>query len=108
MQYRILLLATVLFIPLASQAQEEPSSKPTAEASSTADLEVPVEHLSLRLDPLTAPELEIEALAWQTLVKDAFFRQKLRHMTAKSANGAFFNRNQRLVISRQLQNQIPI
>ena len=65
------LLITLSLLPFISHAQEDDT--PTKEApkkTSIADLKIPVEHLKLRLEPLTASELETEALAWQKLVKE--------------------------------------
>jgi len=62
------LLATLsvilLGLVLPVLAQEEPP-----EPITTADPAIPVEHLALRLDPLTQEELVVEADAWRDLVK---------------------------------------
>lgn len=58
--------------PLGAQQGGEPSSdsdKESAEAVTTADPEVPTDHLGLLLEPLTRDELLTEVIGWRDLAK---------------------------------------
>lgn len=50
-------------------AQEEAGVEPAPEAVTTSDPDIPVDHLKLRVQPLTVGELEVEAVGWRDLVK---------------------------------------
>ena len=60
-----LLIPTILCTPLL--AQDAPPEE--AAAITSADPKIDVTQLEYLLDPLTKPELEVEAAAWQNLVK---------------------------------------
>lgn len=87
-----MLASIVLFasIPSHSFAQDETDApaetEATPAATTTADPEVPVDQLALLVKPLTAEELEVEAVAWRDLVKAKVSEISQSEIAAKQVN----------------------
>ncbi len=66
----VLVTAAVLLTALPARAQEEGAETATSPSpSTTSDPEIPTDHLSLLVRPLTKEELVVEADGWRDLVK---------------------------------------
>lgn len=101
--FLLLLTVAALGLPLRSLAQDaatEPDSAPTEETTpapgsnpeqepvTIEDPEIPLDHLNLFLDPLTAEELGTEAEAWRGLLKEKMLEIAETEISARSGDTA--------------------
>lgn len=54
---------------LSSPRRPNPSPRKSPEPKTTADPDIPVDQINLRLQPFTKDELTVEAQAWRDLLK---------------------------------------
>jgi|GEM_PF-158986 len=101
----ILLIFITLPITVCS-AEGQKVNHPTADATTIADPFIPAEELALLVRPLSKSELLIEAVAWQSLVKDAA-REFARAEIAIQRENREINKEDKLTIKiRQTQKSL--
>lgn len=74
-----------------TQADNTPDTKTKPTATTTADINIPVDYLELLLGPLTKEELLVEVEAWRDLVKATAQQIAVQEIATRKKNAAIDN-----------------